>query len=187
VSYFGGNVDVTGLNSSLIHSSTTSRPRIPPPSQKIWHPNHGIVFQASPRPGVARMTSVAAAGIEQDMMFHSASEDSYVMAPLDLSAIESAIERDMEEVKPFQLREPVQLPPDPKWEVLPDQDGQKWKMTEELFQAAKHADTGTPESYWSHALYRGPINEGNKEATVKVHYCRSKLTTERVLDLTLSG
>jgi hypothetical protein len=127
------------------------------------------------------MTSVAAAGVEKDMMVHSSSEDSYVMAPLDSSAVESAIERDSEEPRAFQIRDPVPLPPDPKWEVIPDQDGQRWKMTEELFQAAKDADAGTPGSYWSHSLYRGPPSEDSKEGTVKVHYCRSKLTTERVL------
>ncbi|KUI71097.1 hypothetical protein VM1G_07244 [Cytospora mali] len=58
-----------------------------------------------------------------------------------------------------------------------------YKMTEDAFHAAITADEGTPESYWSYTLYRGPDGdeEGEKtETKVKVHYCRSALTAERV-------
>ncbi|KUI60788.1 hypothetical protein VP1G_08001 [Cytospora mali] len=58
-----------------------------------------------------------------------------------------------------------------------------YKMAEDAFHAASTADEGTPESYWSYTLYRGPEGdkEGEKtETKVKVHYCRSALTTERV-------
>lgn len=51
----------------------------------------------------------------------------------------------------------------------------EYKMSEELFREAKRAAPGSPESFWSYSLYRGPGD--NKP---KVHYCRSKHTAERV-------
>ena len=54
-------------------------------------------------------------------------------------------------------------------------------MTEELFKKAKKARKGSPNSYWTYNLYRGPDKDGNLSEKVKVHYCRSANTTERVL------
>ncbi|KAK3949652.1 exonuclease/helicase [Pseudoneurospora amorphoporcata] len=54
-------------------------------------------------------------------------------------------------------------------------------MSEDLFKKAKKAAEGTPESYWTYNLYRGPDKDGNMNEKVKVHYCRSANTTERVL------
>ncbi|CCC10035.1 unnamed protein product [Sordaria macrospora k-hell] len=54
-------------------------------------------------------------------------------------------------------------------------------MTEDLFREAKKAAEGTPGSYWTYNLYRGPDKDGNMNEKVKVHYCRSANTTERVL------
>lgn len=56
-----------------------------------------------------------------------------------------------------------------------------FKMSEEMFRGAKNAVPGSPESFWSHALYRGPEVDG-VEPRVKIHYCRSKSTTQRVLE-----
>lgn len=53
-------------------------------------------------------------------------------------------------------------------------------MSEEAFYAAKKATAGTPESFWSYTMYRGPVGEDGKEQRVKIHYCRSKHTMERV-------
>ena len=55
-----------------------------------------------------------------------------------------------------------------------------FKISEELFRKAKKADPGSPESYWSHVLYRGPPQDG-VEQKVKVHYCTSKHKSEEVL------
>ena len=58
----------------------------------------------------------------------------------------------------------------------------EYKMPEELFRAAKTAAEGTAESFWSYNLYRGPGGEaGDPRAKVKVHYCTSKHTAERVM------
>ena len=41
---------------------------------------------------------------------------------------------------------------------------------------AKAAEAGTPDSFWTHKLYAGPDS-----AKIRVHYCKSKHTTENVL------
>ncbi|KAK0651844.1 ribonuclease H-like domain-containing protein [Cercophora newfieldiana] len=54
-----------------------------------------------------------------------------------------------------------------------------FKIPDDLFQKAKNAPEGTPESWWSYNLYRGPTTAGNPK--VKVHYSKTMHTTERVL------
>ncbi|ROW06030.1 hypothetical protein VMCG_04613 [Cytospora schulzeri] len=59
-----------------------------------------------------------------------------------------------------------------------------YKMTEDAFYTASAAAEGTPESFWSYTLYRGPDGEKDGETTetkVKVHYCKTAHTAERVL------
>lgn len=56
-----------------------------------------------------------------------------------------------------------------------------YRIPEDVFREAKLAEAGTPESFWSYSLYRGPGDDGSAEAKIKVHYCRTKHTTERVL------
>ncbi|RYP79814.1 hypothetical protein DL769_002759 [Monosporascus sp. CRB-8-3] len=56
-----------------------------------------------------------------------------------------------------------------------------FEMDEEMFHAAKNATPESLESYWSYTQYRGPTVDG-KPAKVKVHYCRSKHTMERVCE-----
>lgn len=55
-----------------------------------------------------------------------------------------------------------------------------FEIDEDLFNAARKAAPGSPESYWSYTQYRGPPEDG-KPRKVKVHYCRTKHTAERVL------
>ena len=69
-------------------------------------------------------------------------------------------------------------PEDPEQNELPISTT-NFKISEEIFRAAKEADAGSSDSFWSHTLYRGPDGPEHK---VKVHYCKSKLTTERVLN-----
>ncbi|KAK5656302.1 hypothetical protein OQA88_4682 [Cercophora sp. LCS_1] len=56
-----------------------------------------------------------------------------------------------------------------------------FKIPEDLFQAALNAPKGSPRSFWSYNLYRGPGEDGTQNQKVKVHYCTSRHTTERVL------
>jgi exonuclease 3'-5' domain-containing protein 2 len=50
-----------------------------------------------------------------------------------------------------------------------------FRIPQDVLQKAKDATPGTKESFWSYKMYLGPDNQ-----EVKVHYCRSKNTTERV-------
>jgi exonuclease 3'-5' domain-containing protein 2 len=50
-----------------------------------------------------------------------------------------------------------------------------YQIPQDVLQKAKDAAPGTKESFWSYKMYLGPENQ-----EVKVHYCRSKNTTENV-------
>lgn len=57
-----------------------------------------------------------------------------------------------------------------------------YKIPDDVFEAARNAPEGSPQSFWSYNLYRGPAGEdGTPGPKVKVHYCTSEHTTERVL------
>ncbi|KAL2152472.1 hypothetical protein VTH82DRAFT_5656 [Thermothelomyces myriococcoides] len=56
-----------------------------------------------------------------------------------------------------------------------------FKIPEEIYRAARRAPKGSPESFWNFNLYRGPSADGSHDAKVKIHYCTSMLTTERVI------
>lgn len=56
-----------------------------------------------------------------------------------------------------------------------------FKIPDDAFRKAKEAAEGTPESFWTYSLYRGPGEDDAPDAKVKVHYCTSAHTTERVL------
>lgn len=69
---------------------------------------------------------------------------------------------------------------DPAQNELPYSDS-AFKMTEELFRAAKQAEPGSAASFWSHRLYRGPVIDGIQTRPT-VHYCRSSKSTEKILE-----
>ncbi|AEO56851.1 hypothetical protein MYCTH_2302247 [Thermothelomyces thermophilus ATCC 42464] len=56
-----------------------------------------------------------------------------------------------------------------------------FKIPEKAFQAARRAPKGSPESFWNYSLYRGPGADGSRDVKVKIHYCTSMQTTERVV------
>ena len=53
-----------------------------------------------------------------------------------------------------------------------------FNISEKAFRDAQAAEEGTPASFWSYAMYRGPVENG-AEQRVKVHYCKSRQTAER--------
>lgn len=58
-----------------------------------------------------------------------------------------------------------------------------YKIPEESFDAAVKAAEGSSESFWSYDMYRGPSGDESgreTETKVKVHYCKSAHTAERV-------
>ena len=165
--------------------SSTSRSSLPISQKRIWTPNHGIVFNKGQGHNTPRsLSTTIVAEYEQDLSLHSNAEDNYVLAAADATIaepvtapqtvpvagnVEETVEKPVEEVEPE----------DPEQDDLPRSET-SYKMTEELFRETRNAEPGSPESFWSHILYRGPLVDG-KEPKVKVHYCRSKHTTERTL------
>lgn len=184
-----------------------------PPKWRLWHPNQGVVFQQPLYPvlDVARFFTEASAvedigagsrGLDEDMAAsrfknigdHNSDPSDSLTAPKisqeplartpPAEAEQEASTRPTETSEPGSKREEAQtttadrLPSGPPFTPL------DYKIPEESFNAAAKAVEGTPESFWSYAMYRGPSgDEDGKEAEVKVtvHYCTSTHTAERVL------
>lgn len=71
--------------------------------------------------------------------------------------------------------------PEPARYAMPVQP-LSYKIPDDVFKSARKAPEGSPQSFWSYNLYRGPAGEdGTPGPKVKVHYCTSEHTTERVL------
>lgn len=77
------------------------------------------------------------------------------------------------------------MPQDPAQNELP-QTTIAFKMSEEVFRAAKNAEPGSSESFWTLALYRGPGVDGDT-TKVMMHYCKNKEQAERELEQHFSG
>ncbi|KAJ0117187.1 hypothetical protein J7T55_003604 [Diaporthe amygdali] len=183
-----------------------------PPSWRLWHPNQGVVFQQPLYPvlDVARFFTEASAvenistgpdGSGKEMIntsfknlgkFNADSNDNLAApevhkAPL---AEEPPSEAPQESsTHPTEACEPALREEEAQAEVVdepsrgPPFTPLDYKIPEESFSAAMAAVEGTPESFWTYAMYRGPSdNESGREgeAKVKVHYCKSAHTAERV-------
>ncbi|TGO20860.1 hypothetical protein BPAE_0260g00030 [Botrytis paeoniae] len=162
-------------------------------SPKTWQPSHGIIFKGVSAPGSPRHLSMASvAENEQNLEYHSYIEDSYVLANAHVESSKTqkvataAQEESLEPGTAANFQEVAdgqeiadEILEDPAKKELPISES-TYQMTEELFKKAKNAEPETPESYWSHTLYRGPEENGILKK-VKVHYCRSLQTTEQTL------
>ncbi|KAF7902300.1 hypothetical protein EAF00_002203 [Botryotinia globosa] len=162
-------------------------------SPKTWQPSHGIIFKDVSALGSPRHLSTASVAVnEQNTDYHSYAEDSYVLANAHVESSKTqkvATVAQEESLKPgaaADVQEVVdgqemadEILEDPAKKELPISES-TYQMTEELFKEAKNAEPETPESYWSHTLYRGPEENGIPKK-VKIHYCRSLQTTEQTL------
>lgn len=124
---------------------------------------------------------------EEDLLLHSATEDDYLLASMTAAQLQALSKEkaespaDQKKPKiPSKPAETVDIIPDPAKDKIPE-SSYSYKMTEELFRAAKDAPPQSPESYWLHTLYRGPSTPGEEPKKVKVHYCQSLHTSERVI------
>lgn len=63
--------------------------------------------------------------------------------------------------------------------IFPPSTLLRFQINPKLFYKALESPGGTPESFWSHAMYRA-INDNGSARNVKVHYCRTKSTMEAV-------
>lgn len=123
------------------------------------------------------MTTINGSEVEQDLILHSNVEEDYVLAESGIRAAQdlpSVPSEKVDEASGVEKMEEEDL----EQNELP-QSTASYRMSEEAFRVAKNADSGSADSYWSHTLYRGPAVDG-VQPKVKVHYCKSKHTTERV-------
>lgn len=171
------------------NSSAATRPYRSPSPHKIWQPTHGVVFNKSFSTAHQNSATMASRSgfTDEDLLLHSATEDDYLLASMTaaqldaLSKEDSAPPTDQKTPKlPAKPVETIEIIPDPAKDKIPE-TSYSYKMTEELFRAAKDAPPQSPESYWLHTLYRGPSSPGEEPKKVKVHYCQSLHTSERVL------
>ncbi|WQF79744.1 Putative 3'-5' exonuclease domain, ribonuclease H-like superfamily [Colletotrichum destructivum] len=170
----------------------------PPSSIKLWNPNHGITFASTTRdeashprvdllrslhttPPYASQVAEAAESdhetvvSDDDALFFTASEyqsasdtDSPTPHP-PVACVNSATREDKGGAEVRGNVEPVEPP-------ITSLD---FKISVKDFREAQSAEKDSAKSFWSYALYRGPSCDGS-ERKVKVHYCRSKQTMERV-------
>ncbi|KAH8596942.1 ribonuclease H-like domain-containing protein [Bisporella sp. PMI_857] len=141
--------------------------------QNTWRPQHGIVFNSLSNASTPRNLSKTTNA--------SAEHDDIIAATLEVpEGIESkpAVQEaaTAEEILPG-----VDVAEDPEQKELP-KSTTAFRMSEDVFRAARNAEPGSSESYWSHTLYRGPADDVSGVASkVRVHYCKKKHTTEQVL------
>jgi Ribonuclease D len=105
----------------------------------------------------------------------TATEEPVTMSHTSASAEEEPVPEDGEEVEE-PIGNTIKKQPENSSTMVPPFTPLPFKIPEELFRAAKQAAEGSPQSFWSYSMYRGPDDE-----RVKVHYCTSQYTTERVL------
>jgi len=159
--------------------------------QYTWRPWNGIVFNSSSSGTTRSKSTFVAPGVDQEGI-EDTNEEDHAAAVTDLAKESSDTippSRETLDIKyPELLGEEIQEgeevqpkieqePEDPEQNELPISTT-SFNIPEKVFRATKKSDPGSSESFWSHTLYRGPDGPEHK---VKVHYCKSKHTTERVL------
>ncbi|KAG9242084.1 hypothetical protein BJ878DRAFT_189630 [Calycina marina] len=204
ISFYGVSglaVDATRSTMAYIRGRdvASAAPRVtymPVSLQQTWRPSHGVVFSSSSA-GTSRplsiMTSFDAEQSSPIEMTKKQLEDltlgntsatpspnpPLISEPLISKQWHAATAIVYSELQVGNAEESIEEPTSerPEQSQTPTSTT-SFKMSEELFQAAKNAEPESAESYWLHTLYRGPDGPDHK---VKVHYCKSLGTTEKVL------
>jgi exonuclease 3'-5' domain-containing protein 2 len=177
------------------------------PQKRVWHLSRGFVFAndnrvAYPRLSLARYHSAPALATHGSssepplggLLRETTSEtelgdgagdgmrvpviDSSEPTEQDGIAVEPqerAVEGAAEGASTAEVAKPKEEAPPSKPPFTP----LDFKIPDNVFQDAKKALEGDPKSFWSYSLYQGSNEAGPQK--IKVHYCRSKHTTERVL------
>ncbi|KAI0166836.1 ribonuclease H-like protein [Hypoxylon sp. FL1284] len=185
------------LRHHIVGTVQSSMMTATPPKYNLWHPTRGISFSPSARspiltPRAARASNEAAAAKPQGQAVQSApdgpepsplyprleglSSTAKNNAPiLDKvpSRTETASGNDATAGADEQTASETKVSDDPPVAVLP------FKIVDDLFRAAKKAPAGSTGSFWSYSYYRGKTQDG-AEQKVRVHYCRSSHTMEKV-------
>ncbi|KAI2465671.1 ribonuclease H-like protein [Annulohypoxylon bovei var. microspora] len=173
----------------------SSRMTATPPKHQLWHPIRGISFSPAARsPVLAPEDAQASNGatvaanktrstgshpdVLGDSMLYPKLEGLSLSTPKpdmpksvgDTYAAAGIIDEDADTISVGKKTNILEEPP---ISALP------FKMVDDLFYAAKKASAGSTDSFWSYTQYRATLNDGT-EQKVKVHYCRSTHTMERV-------
>jgi exonuclease 3'-5' domain-containing protein 2 len=177
-----------------------------PTNQKLWNPRQGIVFSPSESPVLypqidfARHNHVSASASslkdqESEILSRLQAEATPPTRQTGCDGRESLRQRTPLRARPVEApqaaQEAISVASANKGtdvaentetatvEVEPPRTDLDYKICANAFQAAGKAPAGSPESFWSYTLYRGPEEDGVPKK-VKVHYCKSKHTMERV-------
>lgn len=168
-----------------------------PPKHQLWHPTRGISFSPvaqSPilAPHDARASNEAAAQQNHDRVVGSA-QDGLEASPLypSLEGLSLSTAKDDAPISDRALSRTVNrnaaiVPADKQAtsseSKIPDEPpvaALSFRMMDNLFHAAKKAPAGSASSFWSYSQYRATAEDGTEQA-VKVHYCQSTHTMEKV-------
>ncbi|KAI0875000.1 ribonuclease H-like protein [Hypoxylon argillaceum] len=175
----------------------------PPRNDRLWHPSRGISFSPSPAPlaslaqnshtiprvsaGVCHqhrnLTTAQSIGTQRDEEAWTAAVVQQATPPSLILQEPSEYEDNQWLVQPATETEEsgVAVVEDVKTKSTDDPPPSvfEYKVVDSMFYAAKKSPEGSPESFWSYALYRHMEEDGELQK-VKVHYCRSRHTMERV-------
>lgn len=144
------------------------------PTAQLWDPSRGIRFGERAQDRVVYPTldyskfygTVTEGERDQDAAGVSVRVAPAAKDPAPGEAVKDAVSESPESPSPTAR-------PDPPSTSL------EYNISQKAFRDAQGAEKGTPESFWSYAMYRGPVEDG-AEKRVKVHYCKSNHTAERV-------
>lgn len=163
------------LNSEVHVSRRCSRTMASLPAAQLWDPSRGIRFAERttrdkvvyPTIDYSKFYSTVAVGEGGQAEAMPGLEDVLAsQGPVAGASTEAAV---LESPEP---PSPTVKKPDPPLTSL------DFNISEKAFRDAQAADEGTPASFWSYAMYRGPVEDG-VEQRVKVHYCKTHQTAER--------
>ncbi|KAK2032126.1 exonuclease [Colletotrichum zoysiae] len=167
--------------------------------RNLWNPRHGIAFAARqdetshPRVDMLRSlhttvptTSQTSEALRSDDSFVESDDDAPFSTPPEyLEALDKApssqpstlgvngVAKGSEGAVVNSDDTVSAEPSEPPCTIL------DFKVSLKDFREAQSAEKESAKSFWSYTLYRGPSEDG-VEKKVKVHYCKSKHTMERV-------
>ncbi|KXH66410.1 3'-5' exonuclease [Colletotrichum salicis] len=164
---------------------------------RLWNPVRGIVFGSSrqgetshPRVDMLRSlhtttpdnSQPAAATKSNDEIIDSDSDDLFYTAPEYQPVLDSVLTAQTPQAdtagstKEGKVEAEATAATEP---AEPPQTSLDFKIPLPVFRKAQGAKENMGESFWSYTLFRGPEVDG-VEQKVKVHYCKTKHTMERV-------
>ncbi|KAI0537792.1 ribonuclease H-like protein [Xylaria digitata] len=179
----------------------------PPRNNRLWHPSRGILFSPGPAPlaspawnprsmtevpvgssqyHVATSQSVGTRSEAWDATIAQQETPAQQPQSLALNLPLRNARKQVDLYESVQITEAKEAESDAEAEKStrkvtddPPPAVSEYKMVDTMFYAAKNSPLGSPGSYWSYEQYRRTAEDGSSHK-VRVHYCRSRHTMERV-------